>query len=852
VPVSVRGACAARRASAAAALVFAGVLAAGCAASKGGYGAPSQGGKPLIPSGVYAKSAKASRAEARFAAGVAMDLEAQRLEELFTYQRLSRGTRQPSLLRDARGFREEALKAFDEAEKADPTSAIILRRKGEVLVELGRADEGLALYKRADEMAPAEARWYFSAANEMQALNRMSDAAELLERAPAAADSAELKVIAWLELGVMYTRLDRLDDAARVYRLALSVKRLHASDASTPVGEALASKLAEDPTGVRRLLVEVLMKQGKLDKALREAKIACESAGDDARPLASLVSAYLAQGNKDAAVDAAEKFVAANPSSQAGVLTLVQVLAAAGRIDDAAARARDYTAAVKGDVRVRQEMFGIYRDAGRFDDAEKFVLDDPARDFPPLPVAVSLLDMYAGRKEKDKAFDLATKILEKSGGEVSIALQVVAHLWVKLPAADCGAYFRRYSAGHADDLRVMYGYGEVLKGAGKVDEAGKVFLAVAGKECPYGDAYEGAAKYLSSRGENARAIELFLNGVEGGCVQRPEASTQSLVDGVTDSKGLAAALEGNAAKYKTAAMTFHEIVAALYLQADMAAKAEGHYREALKAPDPSLADYAGLAIALYRQDKTSDAIALVEDLMKKGQGAPPLVRMLVSLLGKDRKFDEARQVAQKLIDDQPTDIDSHLALVNVYVDEENFAAAERELLLTRELAEGDEASLNRIRYMLGVVYEEQGRDSEAVAIWRDNLRASPDDAESSNALGYHFADKGTNLEEARTLVEKAMKSEPDNSAYLDSLGWVYYKMNNVSMAVETLRKAAAREKDPVIYDHLGDALLKAGDKAGALDAWKRSLQSGPREKDRKKIVEKIQTSFPEEALKDTK
>ena len=111
------------------------------------------------------------------------------------------------------------------------------------------------------------------------------------------------------------------------------------------------------------------------------------------------------------------------------------------------------------------------------------------------------------------------------------------------------------------------------------------------------------------------------------------------------------------------------------------------------------------------------------------------------------------------------------------------------------------------------------------------LAASPDDAPTLNYLGYMLADRGVRLEEATGMIVRAVKQEPANGAYLDSLGWAYYKQNKLTEAEEYCRKAVDREgQDPTILSHLGAVYVKLGqdERAGqilerSLAAWQKAL-----------------------------
>jgi len=101
-----------------------------------------------------------------------------------------------------------------------------------------------------------------------------------------------------------------------------------------------------------------------------------------------------------------------------------------------------------------------------------------------------------------------------------------------------------------------------------------------------------------------------------------------------------------------------------------------------------------------------------------------------------------------------------------------------------------------------------------------------------------WVEHGKKLEEARELIEKAVKLEPKNPAYLDSLGWVQFKLGQSKEGLENILKAAefSKEPDATIYDHLGDiyAALNQSDKAR--DAWQKSLSLEASEAVQKKLA----------------
>ena len=95
-------------------------------------------------------------------------------------------------------------------------------------------------------------------------------------------------------------------------------------------------------------------------------------------------------------------------------------------------------------------------------------------------------------------------------------------------------------------------------------------------------------------------------------------------------------------------------------------------------------------------------------------------------------------------------------------------------------------------------------------------------------LGYLFADQGKNLERAEAMIRKAIQQRPDESAYLDSLGWVLYKRGKAKDAVDPLEKAVKGLNggaDATIYEHLGDVYFRLHENAKAKSAWEEAEKS---------------------------
>jgi tetratricopeptide (TPR) repeat protein len=100
-----------------------------------------------------------------------------------------------------------------------------------------------------------------------------------------------------------------------------------------------------------------------------------------------------------------------------------------------------------------------------------------------------------------------------------------------------------------------------------------------------------------------------------------------------------------------------------------------------------------------------------------------------------------------------------------------------------------------------------------------------------------WADRGEKLDRARALIERALKEDPRNAAYLDSMGWVLFKLGRTEEALDYVLKAVhySEEEDATLFDHLGDIYAVLGRQDKAREAWKKSLSLEPNEQVRKKL-----------------
>lgn len=232
-----------------------------------------------------------------------------------------------------------------------------------------------------------------------------------------------------------------------------------------------------------------------------------------------------------------------------------------------------------------------------------------------------------------------------------------------------------------------------------------------------------------------------------------------------------------------------------------------------------------LLIETYRADHQIDKAI---DQAKQGLAQNPkdqdLTVTLAMLYGEKSDTATATQLLRGLLKGGDSDQSIYLDLAEVQENGKKFADAEQSAEKAAQLAR-ESADKQSAWFMLGSIFERQKKYNEAETQFRKVLEVNPENAPVLNYFGYMLADRGIRIEEATALIERALKVDPNNGAYLDSLGWAYYKQNRLSDAEQYLRKAIERQgNDPTILGHLGDVYLKLGDTQQAATTFERALQ----------------------------
>ncbi len=234
-------------------------------------------------------------------------------------------------------------------------------------------------------------------------------------------------------------------------------------------------------------------------------------------------------------------------------------------------------------------------------------------------------------------------------------------------------------------------------------------------------------------------------------------------------------------------------------------------------------------IDTYRESKQwPQATAVAKEAVQKMPDDRDLRMVLDAQLADMGQVDQATADVRSLLKGGPEDRDVYVRLAIIYTRAKRWNDALDVLAKAEQLSTktDDKAYVSFLR---GDLYQRQKMYDQAESEFKKVLNLTPPTDPSSaatlNYLGYMNADRGVKLEESLNYIKQALSFEPNNAAYLDSLGWAYFKLGKYDLAEDNLNKAALHMgSDPTVQEHLGDLYQKTGRLKLAASHWDRAVQ----------------------------
>ena len=199
---------------------------------------------------------------------------------------------------------------------------------------------------------------------------------------------------------------------------------------------------------------------------------------------------------------------------------------------------------------------------------------------------------------------------------------------------------------------------------------------------------------------------------------------------------------------------------------------------------------------------------------------------LAQALANDKRPDEALEAISKAISIDDDNANYRFLEAWIYNHAKRYDDAIRKFDQIMKDFPEDKKVIQDCQFSLSNIYVQKGDMHQGEEILEKILENNPDNAQVNNDLGYLWADQGKNLDRAEKMIRKALAAESENGAYLDSLGWVLFKLDKIEDAIPPLEQATQKSigGDATVWDHLGDAQLKSMRVEKAVESWQTALK----------------------------
>ncbi len=266
--------------------------------------------------------------------------------------------------------------------------------------------------------------------------------------------------------------------------------------------------------------------------------------------------------------------------------------------------------------------------------------------------------------------------------------------------------------------------------------------------------------------------------------------------------------------------------AALFLKAGLYTRAESLLKSIEQFSDeyPRILYFQSI-IFFKRDGDLHRAIETLDKIPSTSSIYMSVLKLKIKFLIRAHKYRKAESLLKNAITNYPQEKLFYLLLSDLYVMKKEINKA---ILVIKE-GIGKIGEDEDLLFQLGTLYYKEGKLSQAMDIMEKILKKDPDHASALNFVGYTLVDMNKDLARGYKLISKALKLQPRNGYFLDSMAWYYYKIGDFKKAWDYIKKAVVREKnDPTIWEHYGDIARELGMFKEAQKGYKKSLKLHPR------------------------
>lgn len=572
-----------------------------------------------------------------------------------------------------------------------------------------------------------------------------------------------------------------------------------------------ALALAPDSSVARERLAEIEAQSQHIKEAVLDAKeaLALDSKNVDAhrllariyiRSLGDMSAGEVQKKSIDEAIEQFQDILAIEPNDSYSSLWLARLYRFENQHDQAEKILRNVLQHEPDNGQALEQLSQLLTDEGRTQEAVSMLSQAAAAS--PSPDIYDLLGTaYTQQKDWPKAEHAYEQAIAQDPDEPNYHQGLAEALIEQGKYPEALAQYKKLSELQPGTAENYVRMAELYRRLGKFDEAKTSILRA--KELAPGNLqvlYNEALLY-EDQGNYDQAAQILTDAIAG---MKTESSTNP-----GGSNALA---------------ILYEQLGHVYQQAQNYPEAIETYQQMAKLSPDQQKRAQLLLIDAYRENREIDrAIEESKKALAQWPKDPQLTVNLAMLYGEKTDAPDATKLLQGLLHGNAGDQQIYVDLAQVQERSKKYGDAEKSAQKAEEMAAAP-ADKQTAWFMLGAIYERQKKYDLAEQEFQKVLQQNPDNAPVLNYYGYMLADRGVRLDEATSLIQKAVKQEPMNGAYLDSLGWAYYKQDKLAEAQEYLHKAVDHDRnDPTILSHLADVYVKLGENKQAADTLERAL-----------------------------
>jgi tetratricopeptide (TPR) repeat protein len=442
-------------------------------------------------------------------------------------------------------------------------------------------------------------------------------------------------------------------------------------------------------------------------------------------------------------------------------------------------------------VEVRSLLARAYLNLGQWYMAEKTYRSILALDSTNVDAYTNLALLHLKRNEAEKAADLLKKVLTVSPEPNPQVLNQLARMYADLKQYDTAAGYYKWMIDL--DPRDGFGYfglGTLLETRGDTTAAAEQYQLALALSPDLGDARERLGDIYLARKEFNQAIELYTEAVQKDSLD--SASLLALASAYED-KGDTAKAE---TAFRFAKRRFSKEPQPLldsgnfYMNRQKFNAALGEFDQVVRMAPQNFWGWLFSGVALVHMDSLEKALPRLQRALTLIPDDPMGNFYMGSALSQMKKPDEAVPYLKNALRIRPNWISALNALAGAYESMKEYARAD--------------------------------------TLFNQALKAEPDNALVLNNWSYSLSERNQRLDEALLMAQKALEKEPENGAYLDTMGWIHFKMGDFEKARDFIERALKTRAGSVdILDHLGDVYAKLGKPTMAREYWKKALDLDP-------------------------